>query len=395
MARRIFISVGEASGDQHAAQLIRELRQLDPDIVVEGIGGPAMRAAGAIVHHDTVTRAAMGLETIFRYFELKRVLKWSIQYFASNPPDLQICIDSWMMNWHWAKLAHEHKIPVLYYIAPQVWASRPGRVKRMARYVDHVACILPFEEKFFRDHGINATFVGHPLFDALHVPDARPASARFPNQPPVIALIPGSRKSVAKRNFPQLLDVSERILQKFPQAQFLIPTMPSTHDVVKQWLLWKPGATLQFVEGGLEKIGPRTMGLSREGKNYFDEFIPQCDLCLAVSGTATLHAAALNVPMIAVYRLSPIVWNIGARWFINTRTYSLVNLLSSRSERIVPEFIPWYGSNQPVTDKALEYLEHPQLLEEQRAQLREVIGKMNQPGASRNAAKLAIELLNR
>ena len=167
LAKRIFITVGEASGDQHAAHLIRELRQIDPTLVIEGLGGPKMAEAGATVHRDTVHGAAMGWEGALRYLELKRLLWWSGRYFRESPPDLQICIDSWSMNWHWAKLAHGLNVPVFYYITPQMWASRPWRVKKMKRYVDRVACILPFEEKFFKDRGVDATFVGHPIFDAL------------------------------------------------------------------------------------------------------------------------------------------------------------------------------------------------------------------------------------
>jgi lipid-A-disaccharide synthase len=390
MTRRIFITVGEASGDQHAASLVRELHAMDPDIIVEGIGGPAMAGAGAMVHFDTVQRAAMGLKAILRFAELRRILKWTRTHFRDHPPDLLICIDSWAMNSHWAKLAYRLKIPVMYYIAPQVWASRPGRIKRLRRYVDRIACILPFEEKFFHEHGVEATFVGHPLFDDLPAQKPDNPDHRFPHRPPIIGVLPGSRSSVSRENFPHLLEVCDQILEAYPSATFLIPTMPATHDVIKGLLEEKYSGKPSAPENGngLQTIGPFSFGLNR-----FNDLVSQCDLCLTVSGTATLHAAVHGAPQIVVYRINPLYWHLFGRWIVRTRTYSLVNLLNDSRQYIVPEFIPWYGSNQRVADKALEYLRNPQLLAEQRDRLRNLIRGLNRPGASRNVARLANDLM--
>jgi lipid-A-disaccharide synthase len=387
MARRVFITVAEASGDQHAGNLIRELRALEPDLIVEGLGGPEMAAAGAIIHHDTVTGAAMTWKAVFRYVELGRKLYWTEDHFRENRPDLQICIDSWTMNWHWAKLAHGMGIPVLYYIPPQVWASRHGRVKYVARWVDQVACILPFEERIFHEAGVAATFVGHPLFDALPPQPHRQEKDRFPARPPVIALVPGSRSSVARENFPHLLDVSRRITRVFPEASFVIPTMPATHQSVRKILESFEGPIK--AEGDLLTVGKYTLGMNR-----FDDLVAQCDLCISVSGTATLHAAGHGVPIIVVYRLNPFHWHLVGRWVVKTRTYSLVNLLNSNHQQIVPEYVPWYGSNATVANKALEYLRDPKLLDQQRERLGNLMRSLNRPGASHNTAKLAIEMMN-
>jgi len=374
MPQRVFISVAEASADQHAGNLARALQKRVPNIQIEGLGGTAMREAGVVVHHDTVGNAAMGLRAILRASEVSKLLKWTARHFDERAFDLHICCDSWSMNHHFATLAKSRNIPVLYYIAPQTWASREGRVKKLAGCIDALACILPFEEPYFRSHDVPATFVGHPLFDAL--PRDRPitpAAQRFPHRPPVIGVLPGSRASVASANFPRLLKVMEILHRAFPDAQFLIPTTAATHDIVADWV-----AAASWIEFA---------------RDAFDDLIPQCDLCLTVSGTAALHVAAYNVPMVVVYQGNPVLWHLVGRWVVKARTYSLVNILSGKSEKIVPEFIPWYGSVKPVARYVIDLLNHPERLEETRQELARMIAPLDKAGASNNAAKLAISLM--
>ena len=272
--RRVFITVAEVSGDKHAAQFIRALRGIDPGIKVEGHGGPEMAAAGATIHRETVGKAAMGWRGALRAGEIYGVLRWTRKYFDENPPDLQVGVDSPSMNFHFARAGKERNVPVLQYVAPQLWAWAPWRMKKLRKWVDQVACILPFEEEYFRQHGVRATFVGHPLFDELPPHrDPPPASERFPSKPPVIGLLAGSRRSVAAGNFPGLLDAAARIRAAFPDASFLVPTTAATHPVVEE-LLRGPRAAA---------IAPVT----RSGVDAFDEMVPRCDLCLTVSGTAS------------------------------------------------------------------------------------------------------------
>src|SRR5436305_6905127 len=162
MGQRVFITVGEVSGDRHAAELTRALKELDPAISIEGHGGAAMREAGAIVHHDTVRRATMLVKAVVRAGEVYRLLRWTRDYYSRNKTDLHVCIDSSGMNLHFAKMARGCGVPVLYYVAPQIWASREGRIKQIRRYVNRLACILPFEQDYYRGLGADATFVGHP-----------------------------------------------------------------------------------------------------------------------------------------------------------------------------------------------------------------------------------------
>jgi lipid-A-disaccharide synthase len=382
MAREIFISVAEASADRHAGELIQQLKRMEPEVVVRGIGGPAMAAAGAELTHETVRGAAMGWRGALRAMEISSIIRKTRQGFLKRRPALHVCIDSSAMNLPFAKMARSLGVPVLYYIAPQLWASREGRMRLLRKYVNKLACIFPFEEAYFRGHGVDATFVGHPLFDELPV-DRRPASGpRFPAVPPVIGIVPGSRRAEVKSNLPPQLDVAARLLAAFPGTRFLIPTTPSVDHLVREMVAHGIGSS-------------ESAGLADQieiGLNAFDTLIPRCDLVLCKSGTSTLHVAAWGVPMIVVYRINPLIWHAAARWIIKTPKIAMVNILAGNID-LVPEFVPWHGSNKPVTDCALELLRDPARLAEQRRKLLELIAPLNQPGASANVARLALDLI--
>lgn len=398
-ARRVFITVAEVSGDKHAAQLIRSLREIEPGIAIEGLGGPEMAAAGAVIHRDTVNKAAMGLRGALRAFEVYRLLRWTRHYFDAHRPDLWVGVDSPSMNFHFARIARERGIPSLQYVAPQLWAWASWRMKKLRRWVDRVACILPFEEKYFAGHGVPATFVGHPLFDELPTDRALRERAAGELKFPVIGLLPGSREGEAKANFGRMMRVAEQVFRAFPEARFLVPTTPATHPVVERLVTEARKSTSD------EKPGAATPSLGAAihfEKDAFDQFVPQCDLCITVSGTATLHVAGFRVPMIVVYHGSPLLWNLVGRWLIRTRTYALVNVLSAPSPagrdpalHTVPEFVPWYGPVDAVADLAIDLLRHPEKLAQQQQKLDALIRSLDHPGASTNVARLAIELMDR
>ena len=385
--RRIFITVAEVSGDKHAAQLIRELHKLDPTLAIEGIGGPEMTAVGATIHRNTVIKAAMGWRGILRAGEMYRLLRWTRKHFDAHRPDLWIGVDSPSMNFHFARIAHDRGIPTLQYVAPQLWAWAIWRMKKLRRWVDAVACILPFEEGFFRGHGVNAVFVGHPLFDELPPREPIAQAERFPHRPPVIGLLAGSRKSEGDANFPGMLHVAGKIAKAFPKASFLAPTTAATHRFVTE--------CVEAVRNALPSVRIEV------GQNCFDEMVPRCDLCVTVSGTATLHVASFNVPMIVVYRVNQLAWNVVGQWLVPTRTFALVNVLAKNADtgnvatsdgHIVPEFVPWNRDAQ-VADLAIELLNHPEKLESQRQSLYTLIRSLDHPGASAHVAKLAMDMM--
>ncbi len=386
MPKRVFITVAEVSGDQHAAALARALRLLDPSIVIEGHGGSAMAAAGVSIHHETVNRAMMFIRAAVRAVEIWKLLRWTRQYYQQHKPDLHICIDSSGMNLHFAKMARSCGVPVLYYISPQLWASREGRIRQVRQFVNRVACILPFEESYYRERGVMATFVGHPLFDELP-PDRKlspePVMAFLPGgSTPVIGLMPGSRRAEIRGNWPHMLEVADRIRAVFPTARFEVSTTPPTHALVCAMAAGRP--EMRIEQGAI------------------DAMAPGWDFCIAKSGTTTLHVAAYAVPMIVVFRAGKLIWHLAARWLIKTPSIALVNILAERSStesgipkhRIVPEIIPWNGSNIPVAELAIDFLRHPEKRRAQRDDLLKLVATLDRRGASRRVAEIAMEMMN-
>jgi lipid-A-disaccharide synthase len=373
--RRVFITAAEASGDQHAAELMRSLKRLDPTIEFVMLGGPRMEAVagdGSMLE-DTVSDAAMGWQGALRALEARRWFILLRNAYCGWRPDLHICVDSSAINLPFAKLAKSFGVPVLYYIAPQLWASREGRMKKLRAHVDRLACIFPFEEKYFQDHGVDATFVGHPLFDQLPPKRDRSNGPWFPDAPPVIGIVPGSRRGEVKANLPHLIDVMTRIKSQFPDVTYLIPTTSAVDALVREML--RPHALQQVIE-----------------KDGFNTMMPSCDLVITKSGTSTVHVAAWRVPMIVVYRVNPILWHGAARWLLRTKKIAMVNILAGQTD-LVPEFIPWYGSNAPVADCAIDMLRHPQKLIDQRNKLGELMKTLDRPGASLNVAQMALSLM--
>ena len=391
MPKRIFITVGEVSGDEHAASLVRALRQVDPDIIIEGHGGDAMREAGVIVHRETVKTAAMVVKAVTKAVEVWKMIRWTRNYYRQNKFDLHICIDSSGMNLHFAKMAKSSGVPVLYYVAPQLWASRERRIKQVRKYVDRIACILPFEEDYYRTRGVTATFVGHPLFDQMPInhPVAKYPIAFLPGDQsaPVVGLMPGSRKAEVVANWPHLLEVASEIQHVYPRVRFQVPTTSTTHERVRmmadQWTA----------------TSNRKLDLEIEAK-ALDKFAPGWDLCIAKSGTTTLAVAAYQVPMIVVYRLSKAMWNLLGRWVIKTPSIALVNILAERSPahsgsprfRIVPEIIPWNGPNKPVADLAIALLASADKRADQQANIKKLLATIDKRGASQKTAEIVIEM---
>lgn len=366
----VFVTVAELSADQHAGGLVRALLAARPDLVVHACGGRELEQAGAHLVADTVTKARMGLGAFLRTFEVLKLLRETRRRFETQgPPRLMICCDSWTMNKHFAKLAKSFGVPVLYYISPQVWASRERRTEKMAELIDELACILPFEEQWLRERGVKATFVGHPLFD--EVPD--PPESKPTRDVPVVALPAGSRRKVAADNFPRQLAVARLIREKIPGTRFVTPTVEATDDLVRQ------------AADGIDWIDVR--------KDAFDDVVAEADLAVCVSGTAALHCVALHTPTIGVYYVRPWQWRVLKR-LVKTRTFILVNLLHPERKHVVPEHIPWFGDPAPVAEQAIAWLSEPTELQRHADEQIAVVEPLRKKGAGHNAAAMALRLLS-
>ncbi len=369
----IMIIAGEASGDLHGAQVIKALQKTAPGIKVFGIGGRKMEAAGAQILIPAETLAVVGItEALSNASRLLRALRKARQWLSQRRPDLLLLIDFPDFNLKTASFAKKLGIPVLYYISPQIWAWRSGRVRKIKKLVDKIAVILPFEEKFFRKHGVPATFVGHPLLDQIRN-EPGPAPVPAENQP-AIGLLPGSRQAEVARLLPPMLEAAVKVSGQLPGLRFLLSQAPSVPGSATGSILadYHGKLNLEIVKAPVSHL--------------FD----RCQLVVAASGTVTLEAAIYQIPLIIVYKVSPVSYLLG-RLLINVRQIGLVNLIAGRT--IAPELIQQQVNGANLAKHILEFMANPQRLELARRQLAEVHTALGKPGAANRVAQMALELL--
>ncbi len=369
------IVAGEASGDHHGARLVQAMQDLDPDLCFCGIGGDGLRNAGVRIVVDAHALSVVGITEVFTKLPaLFRGMGRAKNLLRSLRPDLLILIDFPDFNLHLAATAKRLGVPVLYYVSPQIWAWRASRVKKIGRRIDHMAVILPFEEKFYRKRGIPVTFVGHPLLDVSGLPAVRhDADVR---SRPTIGLLPGSRDNEVSRHLPLMLAAAERIRSHRPDADFFVSLAPSvTAAYVKAVMASHRGLSPRLIPGGA------------------GEAFKQCDMVIAASGTVTLEAALHGIPMVILYRVSPLSYWLG-RSMIRVKHISLVNLISGRT--VVPELIQRQATEQKIADATLELIDNPHRfhqLKNELASIRHRIASAGGIGAARRVARIAVDML--
>ncbi len=368
MTPRILVTAGEPSGDLHGGRVVAALRRRLPDATIEAVGGPHMADAGATIRCSIDGLAAMGIvEIIDKLPAHLRLWRQLAADFRARRYDLVILIDYPGFHLQMARAAHRHGIPVLWYIAPQLWAWRPGRAKRLARVVDRLAVILPFEPDFFRRVGIEATYVGHPLLDQLEPGNRNAARDELglPRDARVLALFPGSRRGEIGRLWPAYRDAAQRLLDE----------RRCTHVVVAAtaWAEY-PGAERFLVVRDRQRA-----------------VLSASDAALVKSGTTTLEAALAGVPMVVAYRLNPVSFNV-ARRLATVHWASLVNLVADRD--VVPEFFQGDVTAERLAS-AVEPLLDPDSAARrgQLADLADVRRLLGTAGASDRVAAIAVELL--
>ena len=314
----ILVVAGEASGDEHAARLVAAIKERLPQAEFFGIGGEALAAQGVRLLCPASELAVVGLsEVAGRLGAVLRALRDVGRALKSRKPALAILVDFPDFNFWVARLARYYRVPVMYYISPQVWAWRSYRVRTLARLVDRLAVIFPFEADFYRERGVPVTYVGHPLLETLARPEARGSWLAGAGLDPgrlTVALLPGSRTGEIEGHLPGMLEAAALIRGAVPASQFLLPVASTAPWELVQKLVGD-------FENGLRAQGQAGLILKIiQGQSF--QALSAAHLALVASGTATLEAALAGTPMVIVYRVSPLTFRV-ARWLvIGCRTWA-------------------------------------------------------------------------
>jgi lipid-A-disaccharide synthase len=354
---KVLISAGEASGDSYAALLVDRLREQNPELDFFGCAGPHLRRSGVRATIRSESLAVVGIfEVIGHLPRIWREYRKLLAAVDRERPDLAILTDSPDFHLRVARHLHRAGIPVVYLVAPQVWAWRKDRLPLMRRVLTRLLCIFPFEERFFNDNGVPAVYIGHPLTRRIKPSTTRAAffeANRIPPNTPVIALLPGSRRGEARRHLPALLDAAERLTRDYG-AVFVLPASATTGAEFFNGLIFgerKTAASIQVLEG-----------------QAWDA-LAYSDLALAASGTVTVEAALLGTPMVTFYRVTWGSWIVG-KLLVRVPFYCMVNLIAGR--KIVPELMQAEMTGERIAAEAGRLLSDPLRREEMRRDLAEV-----------------------
>jgi lipid-A-disaccharide synthase len=363
---------GESSGDSHGAELVRALKTLEPDVQVESLGGPALEAAGAHSPFDFVEHATMGFIPVLKKLPFfTRTLRETAERLERDPPDVLVPIDYPGFNLRLAKRARAAGIFVCYYVSPQVWAWAPWRIKKVARAVDHMMCLFPFEKTFYEQHGVPVTHVGHPIFDALRaepkLPGFREEMGAAPSDP-IVALLPGSRDQETTQNLPLMLDAARAVLARAPDARFLVPCAhPRLRPAIDAIVATHgQGLPVTVLEGKAREVARRAR------------------VAIVTSGTATLELLFHEVPMVVVYRAPHVQTTLVRRFLMTIPWISLVNILADRDA--VPEFVGGKWTSDEAARACAELLRDGRARKKCLATLRNLKKEVAAPGASLRAA---------
>ncbi|MFZ0727693.1 MAG: lipid-A-disaccharide synthase [Desulfobacterales bacterium] len=372
----VMVVAGEASGDQHGARLVAEMRRSNPNIFFCGIGGREMAAAGVRILIQAAELAVVGITEVFAKLPVVfRSLALVKKLLQSLKPDLLILIDFPDFNLRVAAGARKLGIPVLYYISPQIWAWRRGRVKKIGKLVSHMAVILPFEAVFYADHGIPVTFVGHPLLDRGAAKEEKGASSDTIDGRTRIGLLPGSRAGEIERLLPVMLAAAAKMIRQDSRLAFTVSVAPSVEKKTIVGMIERCGAhgAIDFSEEPVERLFKR------------------CRLVVAASGTVTLQAAIAGTPMVIIYKVSPVSYWLG-RALIRVDHIGLINLIAGR--RLVPELVQDQATAAGISRQVFGLLADDNRLARLKSDLLAAAQVLGGPGASRQVAQIALCLMD-
>jgi len=373
----ILFSAGESSGDQHAANMFLELKKQHSAIKGIGMGGLKMAQAGIDIRYDSANIAVIGVVEVIRHYgEIRRALKLMQHIVAAERPDLLVCVDYKEFNFKLARFAKQQGIKVLFYVSPQVWAWRAGRVKAYGKAIDMMAVIFPFEIAYYDAENVPVRYVGHPSVDKVHPHHGKAedfASFGLDGHKPVVGLLPGSRANEIKRLLPVMLKAAEQLQVDLPDIQFLLPQADSIADDLLADFLQQSPVKITVI------------------KNQPYDVIQCCDVVMTSSGTATLETALLMIPMVIVYKLAPVTYWLG-RLLVKTPFIGLPNIVAGK--KIVNEFIQHEATAENLAKEVTRILTDKGYVGEMRENLMQVKQKLGQGGGSKNMADLALEMLS-
>lgn len=371
--KTVLIISGETSGDLHGGNLAFALHKMRPGLRLLGVGGPRMSAAGVELIEDNREMGVIGVWEVLSHLRaIQRAYRRVLHVLASGQVDLVVLIDYPEFNFRVAHVAHQKKIPIVYYISPQIWAWRSGRVKTVKKLVQQMIVILPFEKELYQQSGVPCEFVGHPLLDEVQTDlDKKAVLSSFRLDPgqPVIGLLPGSRSKEVKKILPLMLAAMTRICQKVPGIQLLLALAPSIEKdevlaITSRWPL-----DVRIIEAKTDHV------------------IAASDLVLVASGTATLQAAILETPMVILYRVAWLTYLLG-RILIKVDHIGLVNLVAGR--RIVPELLQSEATPERIAEEVQGMLMDLPRRETIKKELAQVRSRLGTPGASQRAAEIIL-----
>ncbi len=372
----IMFSAGESSGDQHAANMFLELKKHQPDIKGFGMGGAKMALAGIDIRYDSGSIGVIGVvEVLKHYGEIRRALKLIQQLVSTERPDLLVCVDYKEFNLKLARFAKQCGVKVLFYVSPQVWAWRPGRVKTYGKAIDMMAVIFPFETTYYDAENVPVRYVGHPSVDKVHPQRSRLEDMAIFNLDegnPVIGLLPGSRANEINRLLPIMLAAAEILQARIPGIQFMLPQADSISD--------------ELLENYMDR-SPVKMTVI---KNQPYDVIQCCDVVMTTSGTATIEIALLTVPMVITYKLAALTYWLG-RWLVNTPFIGLPNIILGKG--FIKELIQYEATSENLAEEIERILTDKFYADQMRDNLKQVKQQLGHGGGSKNMAELALEIM--
>ncbi len=370
---RIFISAAEPSADAHCAGLIMALQKSGYDIEFVGVGGPKMAEAGCRLLEATVGEAVMIYKAFSHVVRYYRLIKLVTRFLKSSKVDLVIVCDSPAFNFHIAKAAKKAGIKTVFYVAPQLWAWGGWRIRKLRKCCDKLCCILPFEQDWFSQRGMDVVFVGNPLLDELQIDSAHHKKyADFTAKNAIIALMPGSRNTEIDSLWQPMQQIALRLKDKYSAASFVTVAV----DAEREQLLRKtqvPGFECQYTIGSVSDTANTV------------------DFAIVASGSATLEVTAAGCPMVIMYQSSRILWHLVGWWLIKSKYLSLVNILAGKE--LVPEFMPYFSSIEPIAESIERLLEDRDKLTQISGELIKLVEPLAEKKARQEVAEIVLEML--